>query len=107
MLQSRCNGQHEHERLEGSSRTKQAESYPIPLVRAILNKTHQTKRMKMDANMAKDPLHTQIPEMFWQCENNIKVSCTRKSMSRLMSILPLTSLGIPWWYGGPLIARQE
>ena len=36
----------------------------------------------MDANMAKDPLHTQIPEMFWQCENNIKVSCTRKSMSR-------------------------
>ena len=36
----------------------------------------------MDANMAKDPLHTQIPEMFWQCEDNIKVSCTRKSMSR-------------------------
>ena len=36
----------------------------------------------MDANMAKDPLHTQIAEMFWQCENNIKVSCTRKSMSR-------------------------
>ena len=24
----------------------------------------------------------QIPAMFWQCEDNIKVSCTRKSMSR-------------------------
>ena len=36
----------------------------------------------MDANMAKDPLHMQIPEMFWQCEDNIKVTCTRKSMSR-------------------------
>ena len=59
LLQARCNGQHEHERLEGSSRTKQAESYPIPLVKAILNNIHQTKRMKMDANMAKDPLHTQ------------------------------------------------
>ena len=82
LLQARCNGQHEHERLEGPSRTKQAESYPIPLVKAILNKIHQTKRMKMDANMAKDPLHMQIPEMFWQCEDNIKVSCTRKSMSR-------------------------
>ena len=95
LLQSRCNGQHEHERLEGSSRTrtKQAESYPIPLVRAILNKIHQTKRMKMDANMAKDPLHTQIPEMFWQCENNIKVSCTRKSMSRYDINPPID---IPW-----------
>ena len=82
LLQSRCNGQHEHEKLEGSSRTKQAESYPVPLVKAILNKIHQTKRMKMDANMAKDPLHMQIPDMFWQCEDNIKVSCTRKSMSR-------------------------
>ena len=82
LLQARCNGQHEHERLEGSSRTKQAESYPVSLVKAILNKVHQTKRMKMDANMAKDPLHMQIPAMFWQCEDNIKVSCTRKSMSR-------------------------
>ena len=36
LLQSRCNGQHEHERLEGSSKTKQAESYPVPLVKAIL-----------------------------------------------------------------------
>ena len=36
----------------------------------------------MDANMAKDPLHMQIPAMFGQCEDNIKVSCTRKSMSR-------------------------
>ena len=51
LLQARCNGQHEHEKLEGSSRTKQAESYPVPLVKAILNKIHQTKRMKMDANM--------------------------------------------------------
>ena len=66
----------EHERVEGSSRTKQAESYPIPLVKAILNKIHQTKRMKMDANMTKDPLHMQIPEMFWQCKDNIKVSCS-------------------------------
>ena len=82
LLQACCNGQHEHERLEGSSRTKQAESYPVSLVKAILNKVHQTKRMKMDANMAKDPLHMQIPAMFWQCEDNIKVSCTRKSMSR-------------------------
>ena len=82
LLQARCNGQHEHERLEGSSRTKQAESYPVSLVKAILNKIHQTKRMKMDANMAKDPLHMQIPAMFWQCEDNIKVSCARKSMSR-------------------------
>ena len=82
LLQARCNGQHDHERLEGSSRTKQAESYPVTLVKAILNKVHQTKRMKMDANMAKDPLHVQIPAMFWQCEDNIKVSCTRKSMSR-------------------------
>ena len=82
LLQARCNGQHEHERLEGSSRTKQAESYPVSLVKAILNKVHQTKRMKMNANMAKDPLHMQIPAMFWQCEDNIKVSCTRKSMSR-------------------------
>ena len=65
-----------------NSRTKQAESYPVSLVKAILNKIHQTKRMKMDANMAKDPLHMQIPAMFWQCEDNIKVSCTRKSMSR-------------------------
>ena len=73
LLQARCNGQHEHERLEGSSRTKQAESYPVSLVKAILNKVHQTKRMKMDANMAKDPLHMQIPAMFWQCEDNIKV----------------------------------
>ena len=93
LLQSRCNGQHDHERLEGSSRTKQAESYPIPLVRAILNKIHQTKRMKIDANMAKDPLHTQIPEMFWQCENNIKVSCTRKSMSRYDVNPPID---VPW-----------
>ena len=36
----------------------------------------------MDANMAKDSLHMQIPAMFGQCEDNIKVSCTRKSMSR-------------------------
>ena len=36
----------------------------------------------MDANMAKDPMHMQIPAMFWQCEDNIKVSCARKSMSR-------------------------
>ena len=82
LLQARCNGQHEHERLEGSSRTKQAESYPVSLVKAILNKIHQIKRMKMDANMSKDPLHLQIPAMFWQCEDNIKVSCARKSMSR-------------------------
>ena len=47
LLQARCNGQHEHERLEGSSRTKQAESYPVSLVKAILNKVHQTKRMKI------------------------------------------------------------
>ena len=73
LLQARCNGQHEHEKLEGSARTKQAESYPVPLVKAILNKIHQTKRMKMDANMAKDPLHMQIPAMFSQCEDNIRV----------------------------------
>ena len=90
LLQARCSGQHEHERLEGSSRTKQAESYPVPLVKAILNKIHQTKRMKMDANMAKDPLHMQIPAMFGQCEDNIKVSCTRKSMSRYDTNPPIT-----------------
>ena len=93
LLQARCNGQHEHVRLESSSRTKQAESYPVALVKAILNKVHQTKRMKMDANMAKDPLHMQIPEMFRQCENNIKVSCTRKSMSRFDANPPIT---VPW-----------
>ena len=82
LLQARCNGQHEHDRLEGSSRTRRAESYPVSLVKAILNKIHQTKRMKMDANMSKDPQHTQIPAMFWQCEDNIKVTCTRKSMAR-------------------------
>ena len=47
----------------------------------------------MDANMAKDPLHMQIPEMFWQCENNIKVSCTRKSMSRYDINPPID---VPW-----------
>ena len=57
LLLARCNGQHEHVRLEGSSRTKQAEAYPVALVKAILNKVHQTKRMKMDATMAKDPQH--------------------------------------------------
>ena len=88
LLQARCNGQHEHERLEGSSRTNRAESYPVPLVKAILNKVHQTKRMKMDANMA-----MQIPAMFGQCEDNIKVSCTRKSMSRYDTNPPIA---VPW-----------
>ena len=90
LLQARCNGQHEHERLEGSSRTKQAESYPVPLVKAILNKIHQTKRMKLNANLAKDPLHMQIPAMFGQCEDNIKDSCARKSMSRYDINPPIT-----------------
>ena len=43
--------------------------------------------------MAKDPLHMQIPEMFWQCEDNIKVSCTRKSMSRYDINPPID---VPW-----------
>ena len=60
LLQARCNGQHEHERLEGSSKTKQAESYPIPLVK---------------------------------CEDNIKVSCTGKSMSRYDINPPID---VPW-----------
>ena len=44
----------------------------------------------MDANMAKDHLHMQIPAMFGQCEDNIKVSCARKSMSRYDTNPPIT-----------------
>ena len=44
----------------------------------------------MDANMAKDPLHMQIPAMFSPCEDNIKVSCARKSMSRYDTKPPIS-----------------
>ena len=53
--------------------------------------------MKLDANMAKDPLHVQIPAMFWQCEDNIKISCTRKSMSKYDINPPLMLPGILYW----------
>ena len=45
-----------------------------------------------------------------KCSGNAKTtsrSLVQGSQCRgMMSILPLTSLGIPWWYGGQLIARQ-
>ena len=37
--------------------------------------------MKIDANMSKDPVHQMVPEMLQQCEENIAVSCSRKSMT--------------------------
>ena len=81
MLQAECNGEHEHVRLEGSGLTKKAESNPAMLVKAILGVVRQWSKLKMDANMAKDPSRLMIPAMLHQCAENINVTCTRKSMS--------------------------
>ena len=61
LLQAGCNGQHEHERLEA----------PLELNRQNLI----LYQNEVGCKYAQDSLHMQIPAMFWQCEDNIKVSC--------------------------------
>ena len=77
----RCNGGHEHSRLEGAKRTLQASSYPTTLVQGILNTLKRVKVRLADANHARDPTHFMIPEILRQTEDEISLVCNRKQMS--------------------------
>ena len=75
----RCNGGHEHSKLEGAKRTFQASSYPIALVQGILNTLKRVKVRLADANHARDPTHFTIPELLRQTEDEISLVCNRKT----------------------------
>ena len=75
-----CQGDHEHVRLEGAGLTKKAESHPAMLAKSIFGVVCQLKKLKLDANMAKHPVHLMIPAMLHQCAEDVGVSCARKSM---------------------------
>ena len=77
----RCNGGHEHSKLEGAKRTLQASSYPTTLVQGILNTLKRVKVRLADANHARDPTHFMIPELLRQTEDEISLVCNRKQMS--------------------------
>ena len=77
----RCNGGHEHSKLEGAKRTLQASSYPTTLVQGILNTLKRVKVRLADANHARDPTHFLIPELLRQTEDEISLVCNRKQMS--------------------------
>ena len=94
LLQARCSGDHEHQRLEGSNLTEKAASYPIPLVKSTLGVVRQLKRNKVDANLSKDPVHLMIPETFQQWEDHITVSRGRKTMSNFDCTSDSSHVGI-------------
>ena len=61
----------------------------MSLVKSILGVIRQLKRMKLDANMSKDPTHLMIPEVLQQCEENVTVSCSQRSMTNFDKLPPI------------------